>query len=417
MRLPSELHTLISQNMTKAELKVARLICKSFDRAAVPFLFDEVFVTASYSDLDIAGLVASRFGSYVKTVTLSFLHYSEYSKQGFVQLRAIFGGYHPTEKVLERLDGHMEHAFKMYCKAREDYLEIIESGEFLAQLCHVLCKSTVCRKIVLTDRGNCEMDQYSVVHRHDPWKKEDLCPYPTCPLSESDHLSCFLRPARPFFDDVVREWNLTFLSLSVTKPRITELEVEGEGHDGFLPMSAFTLTPRQSSYVVECFKTLTKLRLSLNHDCGTRGVAAGTLSAAINLETLFIEGDDDMLERVPDSTSMCLGGCRFRKLRSLTLVNMSSEENDLPGLLRNSPLLDHLTICSFVLNEGTWELLAARIRAILQLKSVKFDDLYGVVTRYGRDDFPTKIEIQPDLVEDFFLRNGKNPFTDGRRGQ
>lgn len=417
MRLPPELHTLICQNMTKAELKVARLICKSFDQAAVPFLFDEVFVTASYSDLDIAGLVASRFGSYVKTVTLSFVRYQDYSRQTFMELMGFHRGYHPTKNDLEKLDGHLEHAFKIYSKAREDYLEIIESGEFLAQLCHVLCKSIGCRKIVLTDRGNCDSNQYRVAHRHDPWRKEDLCPYPTCPLSESDHLSCFSRPSPPFWDGVAREWHLTFLSLSVTKPRITELEVEGEGHDGFLPTSAFTTTPRQSSYVATCFKTLTKLKLSLRRDWDTRCLVAGTLSSAINLETLFIGGYDDMFDYVPNSMSMVLGGCLFTKLRSLSLVNLSSQENDLSELLRNSPLLDHLTIYSFVLNKGTWEMLAASIRAILQLKSVKFNDLYGVVAQYGRDDFRTIIEIQPDLVEDFFLRNGKNPFTDGRRGQ
>ena len=416
MRLPPELHTLICQNMTKAELKVTRLICKSFDQAAVPFLFNEVFITASYSDLEIAGLVASRFGSYVKTVTHSFVHYPDHSKERFIEHTGYYGAYESTRSDLDRLDGHLEHAFKMYCKAREDYHQIIESGEFLAQLCHVLCKSTGLRKIVLTGRGNCHLDQYLALHRHDPWKKEDLCPYPTCPLSESDHMSFFLRPEPPFSKGVAREWHLTFLSLSVTKPRITKLEVEGEDHDGFLPISAFTMAPRQSSYVATCFKTLTELKLSLRHDCDTRGVVAGALSAAINLETLFIEGNYGVWKLVPISMSMILQGCLFTKLRSLSLLKMSSEENDLPELLRNSPLLDHLTICSFVLTKGTWKRLAASIRPILRLNSVSFDDLFRVVTAYGRDNFKTKIEFQPDLLEDFFLRDGKNPFTD-RGGQ
>ena len=402
MRLPPELQSLVCQNMSKAELKVARLICKSFDQAAVPFLFDEVFVTVSYSELDIAGLIASRFGSYVKTVTVSFFDCDEYSKEEYREHWTRL----PREKPLEMVDGHLEHAFKSYCEVRKEYLEIIDSGEFLARLCHLLCKFIYCRKIVLTDQGNHYGDPWKD-HRHDPWKKEDLCPYPTCPLSKYDHISFFLRPIPPSRDDVVREWDQIFLSLSVTKPRITEFEVIGEDCLAFLPISAFTVAPRKSSYIATFFKTLTKLRLSLRTRFDTSGVVAGTLSAAINLESLFIEGDnfddEDVSDLVPSSMPMVLGGCRFTKLRSLSLVHLSSEQNDLPDLLRNSPLVDHLTIRSFLLNDGTWELLAAGIRAILQLKSVEFDDLRD---RNESDDFFMK----QDEIEDFFLRNGKNPF-------
>ncbi|CAD6590200.1 MAG: hypothetical protein ASARMPRED_004667 [Alectoria sarmentosa] len=408
MRLPPELQILVCQNMTKTELKNARLICKSLNQAAVPMLFDEVFIAATYSDLEIADLVASRFGSYIKTITLSFVQYPDYSKDRFIEL-----GSKAREKItLERVDGHLAYAFKNYRKVRKEHLEVTESCEFLTQLCQVLRRLIRCRKIVITDRGNGCSGHKWAVHRHDPWKKEDLCPYQNCPLSESDHVSFFIRPDPPFSEDQAQEWYTAILALSIAAPRFTELVVGGEGHNGFLPMSAFNMMARQSSHVVTCFKILTKLKLSLSPDHDTRDIVAKALSAAINLECLFIEGDGEILYDVPGPMSMVsaiLGGCRFAKLRSLILANMTSNENELLEFLRNSPLLEHLTIYQFLLERGFWHEVAVSIRATLRLKTVMFDALYGGFAEIDQgNDYSHKYL----LVEDFFLRNGNNPFTE-----
>lgn len=89
MRLHPELQSLVCQSLTKSELKVARLVCKSLDQAAVPLLFDEIFVAASYSDLEIADLVASNFGSCVKKITVSIVEYDLLSIEDFFSRKAL----------------------------------------------------------------------------------------------------------------------------------------------------------------------------------------------------------------------------------------------------------------------------------------------------------------------------------------
>ncbi|CAF9935724.1 MAG: hypothetical protein ALECFALPRED_006532 [Alectoria fallacina] len=150
MRLPPEVQTLVCQNMTKTELKNARLICKTLDQAVVPLLFDKVFVPVTYSDLDVADLVTSRFGLYIKTMTLSIVEYNPLSKKDFIS----YGVFERNGKTLEMVNCHLEHAFEVYCKVRTENLEINKSGELLAKTCLILSKSPNVRKMILTDCGN-----------------------------------------------------------------------------------------------------------------------------------------------------------------------------------------------------------------------------------------------------------------------
>ena len=51
------------------------LVCKSFEAAEVNLLFDRIFLIARYADLEVASLVAARFGPFIKTLMLSSEHY------------------------------------------------------------------------------------------------------------------------------------------------------------------------------------------------------------------------------------------------------------------------------------------------------------------------------------------------------
>ena len=69
---PPEILSIITASLqSKKDLKSLRLITRAFHDAAVPQLFDSIFIIARYADLEIASRVALRFGSFVKKILLS----------------------------------------------------------------------------------------------------------------------------------------------------------------------------------------------------------------------------------------------------------------------------------------------------------------------------------------------------------
>lgn len=411
MRVPPELLTLVCRSLTNADLKKVRLVCKSLDQAAVPFLFDEVFVAATYSDLEIADLVASRFGSYVKTITLSVVEYEPQSKETF-----FYYGESERERsrrALERVNGHLEYAFEVYCKAQTENVEIKESGELLANLCLVLSKSPNTRKMIRTDSGNCDIYDKFKLHAHDP-----LCPFKACNFSVSDHISFFVRPNPPY-ESKPNPLHLAMLAISAAKSTVTEFDVIHDGDYAFLSKGALVMTARQSCYFTSQFQNLTKLRLRFSKDTNFSNqephpdtVVGKNLSVAVNLESLCMEGDclltaSDSI--YPTMVSGVLEGCRFPKLRSLILINMGSKEEELLEFLKTSPCLEHLMLAYFALNLGSWENLADRIHSKFRLKSVMLENLFGGLPNVERDE---EYSFDQHRVEEFFLRGGENPFTE-----
>lgn len=75
MYFPSEILSAILSYQPKPDLKKARLVCKAFDATAVPFLFNEVFVSARYADMEKASLLTSHFGRFVKTLIFCTEHF------------------------------------------------------------------------------------------------------------------------------------------------------------------------------------------------------------------------------------------------------------------------------------------------------------------------------------------------------
>ena len=407
MNLPPELEVEVCRNMTKAELKVCRLVCKSFDKAAVPFLFDEVFVAASYSDLEIADLVVSRFGPYLRTVTLSIVDYEclpmkifrETTRQEWKHLQKFNG----------RVNAHLEHAFELYCKLQTEHLQIHKSGELLARLSVILSKSPKVGKMILTDCGNKDIHHQSLIRPHDPWRQDDLCPFKKCELSVLDHLGFHVRP-RPPHDMLPNPFHLAMLAISAAKSTVTEftmvhdLEYKVPSKMSYISKHAFKMTTQEFYCVTSQLQHLTKLRIRLRDEGEETRAVARALSYGVNLESLVIEGlQDDLIFTSESDTTMFmfLGGCRFPKLRSLVLQEMDSRDEELLDFLEASPCLNHLTLDFFFLRVGSWNLVAERVRSTLRLKSVAFKEVI--------DDEAFK-DIDQDLIDNFFLRNGENPF-------
>lgn len=364
MEIPQELLVMVCSSLTRAELKGARAVCKSLEQAASRFLFDSIYVSETISDLTVANLLATRFAATIETVTVSLANYPNYSKAQFNEL----GQEQRQSKSLTKRSEHLQHAFQIYHKLCKAHEEMMRTGELVAQLCLILHRLTKAQKLIITNHGYCnnssEDRKEPRVRPHDPWTVADLCPYETCNLSEADHLSFHVRPYRPFFEDKSNLWHVMMLALSTTKSSITSIVAMPQGYEGLLPITTLMTTERESYHLTACFANLKRLRLSLtlvrtNNDplrgkFGSGDIVARAISAAVNLESLFIETRHGEGMQEPTTTmESILGGCQFPKLECLILMYMSSEEQQLLDFLSGSRHLNHLTLDYCTLSSGT----------------------------------------------------------------
>ena len=138
MYIPPEITSAILYHQSKTELKKARLVSKAFDAAAVPFLFEEIFVFARYADMEKATLIASRFGHFVKT--LIFCSESFEPGISWNHFKATMGGSHLARSY-----------YYSYCKLRDEQEELRKGGEFFGHLCSILILLSNLQKVVLTN--------------------------------------------------------------------------------------------------------------------------------------------------------------------------------------------------------------------------------------------------------------------------
>ena len=413
-----ELQALICQNMTKAELKCARLVCKSFDRAAVPLLFDEVFVTADYSVLDTADLVASRFGLYIRTINLSIVDYNVFSNEAFVTNIERRMGSTLERLTLGEFYAHVEHAFDLYNKARTEDLEITNSGELLARLCLTLSKLPKIRKFIATDYDSgslCVLGD--LLHPDFPWKRDILCPFNDCKLSVSDHIG-FLHHSDPLYSTRREPLHLAMLAISVAKPTITELAIVYHRENAIKYEDSFFITARQSARLRSQFPSLKRLRLELGKSPGENrydgSTIAKALSFAVNLESLSIDGDFPFSTTrrefaAPTIMSSLLGGCQFPKLKSLGLRFVNSRNDELLDFLENSPGLIHLKLDNFYLESGLWGRVLEEICSTFPLESIRLHKVRAWVSE--RKEYEIYYE-HPVLLSRPSLQSGNKSIAD-----
>ena len=404
--------------MTKTELKCARLVCKSFDRAAVPLLFNEVFIAANYSILDTADLVASRFGLYIRTINPSIIDYNVFSRETFVTNLERRMGWTLEKLTFEKFDAHVEHAFDLYKKARTEDLEITDSGELLARLCLTLSKLPKIRKLIATDYDSgslCVLGE--LLHPNFPWKRDILCPFKDCKLSVSDHFG-FLHHSDPPYSTRREPLHLATLAISVAKPTITELAILYHRENSVKYEDSLFLTARQSARLKSQFQSLKRLRLGLGKSPGEIRYDGSTivnaLSVAVNLETLSIDGDFPFSTTrreflAPTMMSSLLGGCQFPMLKSLKLRFVNSRDDEFLDFLENSPGLIHLKLDNFYLESGLWERFLEDICSTFPLESVRLHKVRAWIS--VRKEYEIYYDY-PVLLSRPSLRNGNKSIAD-----
>ena len=425
MDLPPELFRMVGRLFTKAELKDVRLTCKAFDRAVVPLLFDEIFLSTNRADFDIAHLIIRHFSPYVRTLVFSSVYYpvmswtkfnSKTRLQRAERGRYKYGNMHVQQE-------HLRYGYRNYCQLQREQKVDVELGVCLAHLCRALKSLPILQKLVLTD-GRSPMGDQMRGRGH--WKIQELCPVPGCALSDDGHLEFQLLPESGFSSIITNPWDLAMLAMWTTGFTFKDIAIEpyqyahGPQIDILNPVtdadSMFEFPYDSCQY----FVNLAKFRLRV--DCSQLSSnfqwedAMEVLSAATNLKSLYLEN----MDRGPslDSSSTKLGTlveyCKFPKLRSLILTGLDSTTDQLLQLFQASPQLTQLTLHKHTLTSGTWEIVADSIYGLSSLHSVELDQLFGGWPENSKTSLDSHFGCYYDYfgcVEAFLFDGGQNPFS------
>ena len=406
MLFPPEILGLVFSSLDKPTLFNVRLACKAFDEAANPFLFDQIYISSSRTDIEIAKLVALRFGRYVRTLVFAstYVKYSWFGIREWMQLKMSFEA---IEASCVRQ--HVKSVWNRYDKHCAEWEEVNRGGELVGSLCFILGKIARLQTIELVTFS---MSRYTT--------KQSL------QLSEPNSAcsKCWCILHKKFFDIPLEyiciaegkmAWHYLMLALSITKTCIKELiSDDSGGYQQIACQGSDEISHTQALCLRDNLKDLVILRLTLDaYDYSGEalpgetydGTVAKMLAAAINLEQLELkcEGDENL------SFEGTIGSCKFPKLKSLTLSQFHSTEDQLVDFLSFSPGLASLELFRYDLTQGLWEHMAHWIKHSLQLQSVRIDIPSGEMPCGTEDDELTDFYV--GNVDDYILRNGENPFT------
>lgn len=147
MNIPPELQKNVCSFLDKTTLKEVRLVCKALDQAAIPLLFDQIFLSDERADLEIADHVVERFGPHLRLLAF---HPSYYKP---LPSRDEFNALMP-DHLRKWCKYYRKRVKKAYRKRRDltaEKPETNSSGECLAHLCYVLINAPRLSKLVITE--------------------------------------------------------------------------------------------------------------------------------------------------------------------------------------------------------------------------------------------------------------------------
>ena len=390
INFPAETLSATMSHLPKTELKKARLVCKAFDAAAVPFLFKDIYLIARYADMEKATLLASRFGSYVKTMILS----SEWFDDRM------------TWERFQRAVGNVRLAtsyWKYYCQLENEREDLLTEGEFSGHLCNTLAILPHLHKVILTDRERTKdmcWCQQAYVDGHsrafDPFSDEDYPELKNLRLPPEHH--CV--KARSGLGQM--DWNVwsqifrALYTTGHTKVKTIVTEVCGTGPT----VSAFYKSPRQTYCTTNVLPILTSLHLHLDFNT-----------------YYYDEDDESFLEPVIAQTlrittfKLVLEGCKIPRLRTFGLTDFSVPEDGMTDFLQHSQGIRHLSLDDVRLTSGSWEDMFKTIKDNLSLETFEFDYLQGGVAELTKAGFTCEAYQPYPAIEEFLLRDGPNPFS------
>ena len=361
--LPPELLSLVCGFLPKQALKQVRQVSKTWERAAVPTLFDQIFMSLEMADLLIAKLVIHRFKQYIRVLVFSSTYSIDMGRDEFVEYYRAFDT-DPNTAIV-----HSEYAFEFYRTAQKDQQKHLRTGLVSAYLSFALTSCPNVRKIILTDSPSSRSMSWKSLQVFEPQSSKN-CPVKRCDLNGTKHFPAHPRWSGFTLDGSSNPWRLILQALSVTDSNVSELTMLPENRETMVTTLAFSMTSRELDQVKLRFQTLTNIRLLFAWNPDSKAARTYTniaklLSCAVNLQHLALAGIDE-----GDLDSGCplqgvLGGCAFPKLKSLILGFFEFSEAELLRLLAHSKELQHLTIECPILKKGSWMRIAKWVQASL----------------------------------------------------
>ena len=423
--LPPEILDLVLQQLSKYDLKQLRLVCKACNERILHLLFDEVFITARYSDLEVARLLVDRYGPLVKTLKLSSEHFRLSSPQIYELWKdnwrmakvhgidcngaAILSDWQidvskhrwqtdpkpplwETEQRLQQrktgwacYEDHVQRHCRTYNRLQSEQEGIGRSGRVLELIHYVLFYAPNISKVLLKHtwriRNLCWCMQAEVdaqMRSIEPWartdgntqdsmKDGDLNPHPKHICVQSK--SCFSEASEGVFTQLMMALKM------IRRPNICEIimdvpdKKDGLSIDLFEPMCGLT------EPMMTTFSFLKRLELVLDvHptmcDRNMRqDMITKVLAAATNVEILSLKAHDidprDPIINAP------INGCNFPKLRSLALSGFGGNASEIIGFLRSSGQRPSLRLDRFTLREGSWSPLIKTLRDTELVRSIE----------------------------------------------
>ena len=412
--LPPEILSLVCGFLPKQVLKQVHQVSKIWERAAVPYLFDEIFISQDLADFRIAKLVILHFKHYIRTLVISSVYYTRMYRETFDRnFHCNLGNDVGTD------NGHSDYAFTIYRIMLKNQQENLTNGSSMAYLFFALTSLPKIGKIILTDTSSSRSMPHQSLQVYQS-RRLKACPFRKCDRTLVDHLPPATYQSGFSRKGSTNPWRLVLSALSATNANVSELTMEPRDMDSSTRTAAFSMSPGNLGQAKLCFQILTKIRFSLISDDGRfsnhidiRHVhqnVAKLLGSAVNLQSLSLDlNDEDYAVRHDSTLREILGRCKYPKLRSLILGYFSSSDEDLLRFLKNSTDLQQITMEWHHLIKGSWMRVADWMRASLpQLKHAELSELYG-----GFDEpFESMKYCDPyEDVGNFLFAHGENPFT------
>ena len=421
---------MIITRVPKRDLKSCRLAVKAWEGSIIPLLFDSVFVTARYADLEVAGLVASRFGDFVKTLIYSaeFFEnqgfYSKYSKSA-VKMRC--------QPCYER---HINQHREIYANLALEQRVILKNGGMRDFLLRFFKTIPSISRIVLTHSWRrrqldwCEQAAMDTKARsYKPFDKtftcsNQNCNFLTCHLFSDDHFT-HARPGRRASDQGASHWEDLMRALGESRVVVREIRIVAPLLDT-MPLNIWRPSCGLGEIMIDTFSSLTKLHISLDLNYfegyfqGTNelplanGVLTKALSSATSLESLHITlvyanwGNE--IRKYATDFGTLFKNSSFPKLKDMNLYRCSADEDELLSFLKRSPAVRSLTLKQFQLTGGYWVTLIQEIRDSTLVKDLQLLDIRGSMGDSVGEDIDNfevgDCELESDVQELFNRQKG-----------
>ncbi|KAL9629172.1 MAG: hypothetical protein Q9204_005428 [Flavoplaca sp. TL-2023a] len=386
--VPPELQEKIFQHSSKTDLQNIRLASREFNQAATPYLYEELVVQLDLVRQKLDRRPIFSFGDHVKRLKILVVQYDKWNPADYItrtKERCVMQQVDYDEQLTRK-------SYETYNYLRRAHQRALDTGLTTGYLMSLIAHLPHLEAVLVSD-GACRFPM-SGRDEERAWNYVQLYYEPS--------VYTVILPA--YGDRILPAvyCNLLAKAFSASRSCFTRFSVLGSfgsscGGFGLCP-EVLNDTVLELEQTTSFIRKLTTLQLGFNCsdliDVGILVPAlAKVLSQAESLEILNLAIVDDVVD-----FNEILQGCKYPKLRMCLLSNFESSSQQLIEFLSAPEKLTHLKLAEYDLPDLTWEEVVPRLRDILPyLQAIHLADIDA--------------DWQNNRIEDYFLRNGPNPFV------